>query len=502
MSIQHIPYYSGAQLPDTMGFDYVFIVVILFIINDGMAQDTGRNVQVIQTAQAGQYIQDMGTIRLDYGITPVSTCQDSISINANTRYQKILGFGTSFTESSAYTFSKLSNSDQQKVLNAYWGSDLNTSNQYTLGRIPIGACDYSLSQRTYDDTWNDNNLDHFSIDYDQSIILPYINQAFKTSGAQIKFIATPWSPPAWMKTNGNLLGGGNLLPQYYQTMANYMSKFITAYENAGVPIWGVTPQNEPEYGPASYPGCVYTPEMEMNYVKNNLGPTLAANNPGVNILAYDHNRDDIYTWAQTFYGDANATEYLWGIAFHWYAPQPDFQNVQATHDLNPSKGLLLTEAAECNTGLDDWGKGESFGYDIINDLNVYASGFIQWNSLLIDNGQGMWGPFEGENGVNTCQSPIVVLNGEVVIKPSYYYIGQVSRYLPPGSERIQADISFNSPNLYSTVFLTPQSEVVIIVMNSNDWYIDLNITDYGRTMAPRVPAHGIITLVYQSWSIY
>jgi glucosylceramidase len=479
------------------------LLSLLFFLSLCIAQDTGRNVQVIQTAQAGQYLQDMGTIRLDYNIQPVPTCQDSISIDANTRYQKILGFGTSFTESSAYTFSKQSAANQQKIINAYWGTDYNTSNAYTLARIPIGSCDYSLNtQRTYDDTWGDESLSNFSIEYDKAIILPYITQAYKASGNNIKFIATPWSPPAWMKTNGNLHGGGNLATQYYQTMANYMSKFITAYGNAGVPIWGVTPQNEPEYGPANYPGCLFTPQMEANYIKNNLGPTLASQHPNVNILGYDHNRDDIYTWAQTFYNDPQVTQYLWGIAFHWYASQPDFNNVESTHNLNPGKGLLLTEAAECNTGQQDWAKGEQFGYDMINDLNVWAQGFIQWNSVLIDNGQGMWGPFEGENGVNTCQPPIVILNNEVVFKPSYYYIGQISRYLPPGSVRIGATVNFNSQNLYTTVFMNPNSDVVIVIMNSNDWYIDLNISDYGRTMIPRVPAHGILTLIYPSWSNY
>jgi glucosylceramidase len=466
------------------------------------AQDTGRNVQVIQTAQAGQYLQDMGTIRLDYGITPVPTCKDSISVDANTRYQKILGFGTSFTESSAYTFSIQSSANQQKILNAYWGTNYNTSNVYTVGRIPIGACDYSLNQRTYDDTPGDVNLNNFSIDYDKKIILPYIQQAFKNSGGQIKFIGSPWSPPAWMKTNGNLHGGGNLQTQYYQTMANYMSKFISDYGAAGVPIWGVTPQNEPEYGPANYPGCIYTPQMEANYIKNNLGPTLASKNPGVNILGYDHNRDDLLTWAQTFYSDPQVTQYLWGMAFHWYASQPYFDHVQSTHNLNTNKGLLLTEAAECDTGQQDWAKGEQFGYDIINDLNVWAQGFIQWNSVLIDNGQGMWGPFEGVNGVNTCQPPIVVLNGQVVLKPSYYYIGQISRYLPPGSVRLGATVNFHSQNLYTTVFMNPSSDVVIVLMNSNNFYIDMNITDNGRTMIPRVPAHGILTLIYPSWSKY
>eukprot|EP00026_Physarum_polycephalum_P007855 Phypoly_transcript_07924.p1 GENE.Phypoly_transcript_07924~~Phypoly_transcript_07924.p1 ORF type:complete len:503 (+),score=65.93 Phypoly_transcript_07924:156-1511(+) len=445
----------------------------------------------------------MGTIRLDYGIQPVPTCQDSISIDANSRYQQILGFGTSFTESSAYTFSQLSGSDQQKVLDAYWGTNCNTSNCYTTGRIPIASCDYSLlTNRSYDDTWGDDSLSHFSVDYDKNIILPYIQQAYKTSKNTIKFIGTPWSPPAWMKTNGDMHGGGNLKEENYQTMANYMSMFINAYGQNGIPIWGVTPQNEPEYGPQNYPGCVYDPQQEANYIKNNLGPTLAAKNPGVNILGYDHNRDDIYTWAQTFYADPQVTQYLWGIAFHWYASEPDFNNVQSTHDLNPNKGLLLTEAAECNQGQDDWGKAEQFGYDMINDLNVWAQGFIQWNSILIDNGQGEWGPFEGLGNYNPCQPPIVVLNGQVQIKPSYYYIGQISRYLPPGSVRIGANVNFNSQNLYTTAFMNPSSDVIIVVMNSNDWYIDLNITDYGRTMIPRVPAHGIITLVYQSWSNY
>jgi len=284
-------------------------------------------------------------------------------------------------------------------------------------------------------------------------------------------------------------------------MADYFSKYIDAYKAHGLPIWGVTPQNEPEFGPSGYPCCLYTAQMEANFIKQALGPTLAKNHPEVNILGFDHNRDSIHNWAQVLYSDPDVAKYLWGIAFHWYADQPYFENVQATHNLNPNKGLMLTEAAECNTGQQDWAKGETFGSDIINDLNVWAQGFIQWNAILQDNGQGRWGPFEG-NGVNTCQPPIVVLNNQVVKKPSYYYIGHFSRYLTPTSVRIGATINFKSQNLYATVFLTPQSKVVLVIMNSNSWAIDMNIQDNGRTMIPKVPAHGILTLIYDSWSNY
>jgi len=285
-------------------------------------------------------------------------------------------------------------------------------------------------------------------------------------------------------------------------MANYFSKYIQGYAERGLPIWGITPQNEPEYGPVTYPGCLYTPQTQSTFIKTALGPLLAKAHPNVNILAYDHNRDHVFDWAKVLYADPDVAKYLWGIAFHWYANFPYFENVQASHDIEPSKGLLQTEASECNTAQDDWEKGEEYAYDIINDLNVWAQGFIHWNVLLQDNGKGGWGPFEGVNGVKVCQPPIAVKNGQLVKYPSYYFIGHFSRFLPPGSVRIAQNSKFTSLNLYATTFLNPSSQVVVIIQNMNTFEVDIKLFDTNNTALPKVPGKGVVTLIYDSFVKY
>lgn len=307
--------------------------------------------------------------------------------------------------------------------------------RYNMARLPIGSCDFSLENYNYASANGDVNLTSFSISHDQQRIIPLIKSALKLS-SNLHIVASPWSPPAWMKDNSNPYcpqGCSNchLNDNYKSTWALYFSKFISAYAEQGIKIWGVTIQNEPEYCPPTYEGMNWTPETERDFLKHFLGPCLKTDHPDVNILIYDHNKDHVVDWVKTIYSDPEAAKYAWGTAVHWYTGD-QFNNLNTAHSLFPDIPILATEATEAresNPKNPTWSKGEHYAHDIIGDLNNWVVGFIDWN-LILDmlGGPNHKGPNECE-GSDLCGSDAMMLadveNQIVYQQTFYYYVGHI-----------------------------------------------------------------------------
>ena len=312
--------------------------------------------------------------------------------------------------------------------------------RYNMGRLPIGSCDFSLENYNYANTSGDANLTHFSVDHDKSYIIPFIQQANRTlsswSNDTLNIVASPWSPPKWMKKNNSPYCRFGCLfcvvkDEYQKTWALYFSKFVTSYYDLGIKIWAVTIQNEPGACPLDYEGLHFTPETERDFLKGFLGPRLSSDHPQLKILIYDHNKDHIVKWAQTILSDKMASQYVWGIAIHWYTGD-QFDNVNQTHTLFPNTPILATEATAVREKHPDdpvWGKGEHYAHDIMGDLNNWVVGFIDWN-LLLDSLQGPnhAGPAECE-GLIKCGSDAMLLvdTDKQIIYPQvfYYYVGHI-----------------------------------------------------------------------------
>ena len=349
----------------------------------------------------------------------------------------MLGFGGAFTESASYVFSKLNATLQAKVLAMYYSE---SGIGYNMARLPIGSCDFSLRTYTYDDVKGDSNLTEFTIEHDQELIIPLIKRAMETrqqwTSESLDIVASPWSPPAWMKTNdlpycSQGCAVCTLKSEYDSTWALYFSKFLSAYANEGIQIWGITVQNEPEYCPPDYEGMNWEPDTERDFLKDYLGPQLKKDHPDVNILIYDHNKDDVVEWAQTIYSDSDAAQYAWGTAVHWYSGD-QFNNLNTTHFLYPDKPILATEATEARETDPQnplWSKGEHYAHDIIGDMNNWVVGFIDWN-LILDmlGGPNHKGPDECE-GSDKCGSDSMMLadaaNQVVYPQVFYYYVGHI-----------------------------------------------------------------------------
>jgi len=452
-----------------------------------------RRVSVFTTAEKTNYrLSPIGTLTFKPMAQPLET-QICVFVDPTKTFQTFLGIGGALTDASAETFAKLPKPKQQELLSSYF--DRENGIGYTLARTNIHSCDFSSASYTYV-TEGDKELKSFSIDHDQQFRIPFIKQAMAAAGGRLNIFASPWSPPAFMKDNNDMLHGGKLKPDFYQTWANYFVKFIRAYESAGVPIWGMTIQNEP-MATQKWESCIFTAEQERDFLKNHLGPTIKKERLSEKkIIVWDHNRDLIYQRANTILTDAKAAQYVWGVGYHWYEPwsggEPMFDNVKLVREAFPDKHLIFTEGcADSFTPerLNDWKLGELYGRSMINDFNSGTVGWTDWNVLLDETG--------GPNHVrNFCFAPVHAdtRTGQLIYTNSYYYIGHFSKFVRPGAKRI-ASAPTRSP-LLSAAFVNPDGKVSVVVMNKTDQKISYHLWVDGQAAEVDSLPHSIQTLVF------
>ncbi|HEV2693936.1 MAG TPA: glycoside hydrolase family 30 protein [Verrucomicrobiae bacterium] len=425
---------------------------------------------------------------LDFAPMPQPTeLQPCVFIDTGTSFQKLLGIGGALTDASAETFYKLPKDKQQELLRAYF--DPINGIGYSLGRTHINSCDFSSDSYTYVKD-GDTNLDSFDISHDEKYRIPFIKEALATAGKDFHLFVSPWSPPAWMKSNHDVLHGGSLLPDFYQPWANYYTKFIRAYEKQGIPVWGMTVQNEPMAN-QTWESCIYSAQQECDFVKV-LGPTLRKNGlKDKKILVWDHNRGMMFQQAHDILKDPVAAKYVWGVAFHWYVGD-NFENVRRVVQAYPNINVMLTEA--CLYPFDskkfgEWSWGETYARSIINDFNNGAVGWTDWNVLLDMTG--------GPNHVNNfCFAPVHAdtTTGQLYYLNSYQYIGHFSKFIRPGARRIIS--SSTTDTLLTTAFLNPDGKIAVVVLNTTDKEQPFSLWEKGQAATTMSPARSIMTLVF------
>jgi glucosylceramidase len=424
----------------------------------------------------------------------VSETDVVVVVNPNKQFQTILGIGGALTDASAETFARLPKKAKEKVLESYFDKDIGIG--YTLGRTSIHSCDFGSKSYTYISE-GDTELKTFSIDQDKEFRIPFIKNAIKKAGGKLTFYVSPWSPPAFMKTNNNMLLGGKLKKEYYQPWANYYAKFIKAYEKEGIPIWGLTIQNEP-MAKQRWESCIYTAEEERDFLKNNLGPTLEKEGLGdKKIIVWDHNRDLLFHRSNAIFKDPEASKYAWGSGFHWYEDWKDgqsmFHQVKNVNEAFPDKKLLFTEG--CNEDYDieriineDPKLAERYGKSMIHDFNNGTVGWTDWNILLDQNG--------GPNHVgNLCFSPVHgnTETGELTFTNSFYYIGHFSKFIRPQAKRIMSVSSGNQ--ILTTAFLNKDKSIVIVIMNDGNETKKFTLELNNKIANAQALAHSIQTII-------
>ena len=422
---------------------------------------------------------------------PLET-EPTIFIDPKSSFQTFIGIGGAITDAAAETFGALPKAQQQEFLSAYY--DLNKGIGYSLARTTIHSSDFSSGSYTYVQD-NDKDLKTFNVAHDEQYRIPLIKQAITSAGGKLTLFVSPWSPPAWMKSNNSMLQGGKLLPEYMQSWANYYVKFIKTYEAKGIPVWGLSVQNEP-MAKQKWESCIFTADEERDFIKKYLGPTLQKSGLGSKkLIAWDHNRDLMFQRASVILNDAEAAKYVWGIGFHWYETWTggpmQFENLKLVSQAYPNKALIFTEGCKEKFNMDsihNWDLGEKYGYSMINDFNNGTVAWTDWNILLDEKG--------GPNHVgNFCFAPIHAdtKTGKLIYTNAYYYIGHFSKFIRPGAKRIAS--SSSRAQLQTTAFKNTDGSIVVVVMNTTDQKMPYRLWIAGEAATTESLPHSINTFV-------
>lgn len=452
----------------------------------------GKSATIYTTADSSSLrLSNTGSVQFKK-LEKISEAQIYVFVNPDKTYQTFLGIGGALTDASTETFAKLPKDKQDEVLKAYF--DAENGIGYTLARTNIASCDFSSGSYNYIGE-GDVELKSFNIDHDRQFKIPLIKKAMAMTGNRLTLFASPWSPPAFMKDNNDVLHGGKLKPEFYGAWALYYTRFIKSYQKEGIPIWGITIQNEP-MAIQKWESCIYSATDERDFLKNFLGPVMEKEGlRDVKIIVWDHNRDLMVQRAETIFDDPDASKYAWGMGFHWYESWSGgdkmFGNVGIVSKTWPDKNLLFTEGCPesfNSSRYNFWGLGEEYGRNMINDFNNGAVGWTDWNILLDETG--------GPNHVgNFCFAPIHgdTRTGKLIYTSSYYYIGHFSKFIRPGAKRILSASSRSM--LLTTAFMNSDGKMVVVVMNNTGKKATYNLCIGSEYAEIETLPHSIQTLV-------
>lgn len=417
----------------------------------------------------------------------VSNSNTFIDIDTTQVSQTIDGFGYTLTSGSASLINVLAASAKAALLRELFSTDENAISISYL-RVSIGASDLSASVYSYDDMPADQTdvaLANFSLNPDKTPgtgLIPLLKEILLINPA-IKILATPWSPPVWMKDNGNSVGG-SLLTQYYSVYAQYFVKYIQQMQTEGITIDAITPQNEPLH-PGNNPSMYMTALQQADFIKNNLGPAFQTAGITTKIIAYDHNCDHP-DYPLTVLNDAAAGPFVNGSAFHLYAG--DISALSTVHSSYPDKHVYFTEQYTGSSG--------SFAGDlkwhlknvIIGSMRNWSRTALEWN-LANDPSYDPHTP----GGCTTCKGALTI-GTSVTRNVAYYIIAHASKFVSPGSVRVMS--SSNTDGLFSVAFKTPAGKKVLIMLNDGSANASFNIRFKGKWVVAALPAGAVGTYVW------
>lgn len=381
----------------------------------------------------------------------------AINIHPQIRYQTFQGFGGMFTEAAAYCVSQLGEEKGQQLVNEFFGED---GLKYTCGRVHLDSCDASLSNYSALNDPDDTKLEGFTLERDLKYLIPMIKKAQKASTKPLTLMISPWSPPPFMKTNGEKNHGGKLKKEYFQLWSEYICRYIKEYQKLGIPFSMMSLQNEPK-ATQTWDSCVYTAAEEREYLRNYLYPEMKRQGlDHIQILIWDHNKERALERAMETINDDEMKQIVAGIAVHWYSGD-HFEELAMTKEQFPDKRLVFTEGCVEYSKFsrdDHLGHARMYAHDIIGDLNNGVDCFIHWSMIFDQNG--------GPNHVNNLCEAIIMCDTdkkEYTKLLPYYYVGHLSRYIMPGAVRI--GLSRFTHELEATAFQNPDGTIVLVVMN-------------------------------------
>lgn len=494
---------------------------------------------VYQTSQRGDNMKRLGSYASG-DVAPTnhgtSSGQILVTIDPSQTRQTIYGFGASFTESSAWNLATIPKEKRAQVMAALFNPDEGAG--FSLTRTHMNSSDYSLMHYSYVED-DDEDLSTFSINEDLKgfsgdeneqvagikledpsyDLVPMIKEALAVPGADFKIVASPWSPPSWMKQGEtDTMINGSLQTKYRQIWAEYFSKYLSAYKEQGIDIWALTPQNEPLHASdAHWDSNGWTGTAARDFIRDFLGPQLQADGhldtadltTGVRLLAYDHNKSVMNDYVAPTYADPEASKYVWGTAFHWYTNSELKENNYYEAELQqlfasyPEKARLHTEssidiqkdapiAQYWGLSTDYAGKFVPFttyAYDIITDLNNYTQGYIEWCVILSNEGKP--NPYDNFNSAPVLINPET---DEVIYTPLYFLLTHFSKFIRPGAKHIALTSDTTPDGVIYTAAQNEDGSLAIVAFNDTDEIYDLHFALGDESYATQIDAHAMQTL--------
>jgi len=413
-----------------------------------------------------------------------------ITVDTAARFQEIEGYGAALTGSSAYLLhQKMNEEERLSTLQDLFDSVYGIGISYL--RLTMGASDFSLSDFTYDDMpagQTDFNLEQFSLAQDLDDVIPVLKEIIQIA-PDIRLMGSPWSPPAWMKTNGSMKGG-KLKEECYDVYADYFVKYIQAMNDEGITISSITPQNEPLYFTASYPCMEMQPGEQASFIKNNLGPKFQAAGINTKIIIYDHNWDNT-NYAISILNDPVAKNYISGTAFHAYAG--NVSAMSTVHYAHPDRDLYFTEISGGAWATD-------FGDNLLWNLNnIFIGTALNWskNALLWNLVLDLYsGP--QNNGCSNCRGVITLnyYNGAVYLNEEYYSLGHFSKFVRTGAVRIAATLDASLAGIAAVAFQNPNGTKVVVACNSTQDLKSFSVKQGNAYFSYTLPARSVVSIIW------
>ena len=407
----------------------------------------------------------------------------TITIDSSQTYQEIDGFGYTLTGGSALHLNNMTDSSRVDLLQELFGTGEDEIGVSYL-RLSIGASDLDEAPFSYNDLpegETDEQLEQFSLANDTLNLIPVLKEILEIT-PEIKILGSPWSPPVWMKDNGDTRGG-SLKEEYYPAYARYFVKYIEAMAAEGITIDAITIQNEPLH-PGNNPSLLMKAEAQKEFIKNHLGPIFEENNIKTKIILYDHNADRP-DFPISILDDPEAAKYIDGSAFHLYGGE--IEALSKVHEAHPDKNLYFTEQWVGAPG--DFAQEMDWHTEnlIIGATRNWSRNVLEWN-LAADENQK---PHTDRGGCDRCLGALTISGDSVTREPAYYIIAQASKFVRPGSIRISSNEIEELPNV---AFKTPEGKIVLIVQNKaeKEKILELKIGNESKTV--KLPAEAVVTL--------
>lgn len=389
-----------------------------------------------------------------------------VNIYPELSYETFEGFGGAVTEAAGYIYSLMNDEQKKKVIETYFSPE---KMNYRLVRVHMDSCDFSLGLYEAMSNSEDTELKSFSFERTEKYILPMLEDAKKTAGENLKLMLTPWSPPAFMKTNGKRTGGGKLKPEYRKLWAEYICRYIREFQNRGFAVQRISIQNEPK-AVQTWDSCLFTAEEEKSFLRDFLYPTMKSHGfENIEVFIWDHNKERIYERVRDTV-DEETREMVSGAAFHWYSGD-HFESLELVRRLYPELKLIMSESC-LEYSIFDEKNIESVTnklcHEIIGDLNHGMCAFYDWNLLLDEKG--------GPNHVgNYCHAPFLydVEKKKLLPQKTQEQYEMFSHFICPGSVRVQT--TKFTEQIDTVAYRTPDGRIVLILLNKGKELEAVNI---------------------------